>query len=388
LGLEPKGTSTDVSAKLKYKSETKVWINATNSPLEFGTTSMGNKRGPNGGRLVVDQITAHGVFNVDVATAALKGEDFYRFFRTVDLKTVFDGMRYNNVPGDCLRVFLYGSEGGDRTKEHADSAVSNGQTLRATLSIPLSRRNMHTDEDYALAAELIERIKIGCALASEMSLGSSVVTINSGSYYLIFECHEEHDIIYHAVDEVRVQDFESTTATEPRLNVNGRLQELFLFVRGAAGGASLANLTSAWIHQPQNMAPELLVQPDLIEFYARQRNEVTGGSASTGVAMRSNPFVASTTRAVAVLLSTGTRAFDQPESDTVIVKTVHTLGATLTMVARIAKPRTSDTFNRLKNDYNLKGIWRIKTASKSMQHPNAWAERPDAVPYLPIKFVA
>jgi hypothetical protein len=377
-----------VSAKLKYKSETKVWINASNSPLEFGTTSMGNKRGPNGGRLIVDRISAHFVGDVTVATAALQGEDFYRFFRTLDLKTLFDGMRYNNVRGDDMRVFLYGSEGGDRTKEHADSAVSANQTLRATLSIPLARRYMHTDEDYALAAELIERIKIGCALASEMSLGTSVVTINSGSYYLIFECHEEHDIIYHAVDEVRTQDFESTTATEPRLNVNGRLQELFLYVRGADGGGSLANLTSAWIHQPQNMAPELLVTPDLVEFYARERNEVNGGSASTGVAMRTNPFVASTVRAVAVLLSTGTRCFDQPESDTVIVKTTHTLGATLTMIARIAKPRTVETFKWIRDNYKLSGAWRIKTKSKSMQHPNAWKdERPDAVPYLPIKFV-
>jgi len=380
------------SNTLKYKSETKVWINASNSPLEFGTTAMGNKRGPNGGRLVVKQATAHFIGDVTVATAALQGEDFYRFFRTLDVKTVLDGMRYNNVPGDAMRVFLYGSEGGDRTKEHADSGVSANQTLRATLSIPFERRYMHTPEDYALAAELIERIKIGCALASEMSLGTSVVTINSGSYYIVFECVEEHDIIYHAIDEVRTQDFESTTATEPRLNVNGRLQELFLFVRGAEGGASLANLTSAWIHQPQNMAPELNVVPDLVDYYGRERFETQGGSATTGVALRSNPFLGSGTssliRAAAVLMSNGTRAFDQPETDTVIVKTTHTLGATLTMVARIAKPRTKDTFDRLKNDYGLKGAWRIKTSAKSMQHPAAWADRKDAIPYLPIKFVA
>jgi hypothetical protein len=389
VGAEPK-RSTDVSAKatiLKFQSETKQWINNANSPLEFGTTSMGNKRGPNGGRLVMLRAILHGSFVLDVAGAVMQGEDRYRLARTIDVDTQKDGKRYNNVPGDAQRVFLYGSEGGDVTKEHADLAIANDQSVSVSIAIPFARRNMHTPEDYSLAAELMTRIKIGCAVASECSLGASAVVIDSGNYYIVYECVEEHDIIYHAVDEVRVQNFESTTTTETQLNVNGRLQELFLYVRGADGGASLANLTKAWIKEPKWVAPELNVSPDLAEFYARQRNEVSGGISATGAAMRTNPFTGSTLRAVAVLMTTGTRAFDQPYTETVIVQTEHTLGATLTMIARVAKPRTAETFDLLKKNWKLKGIWRVKTEAKSMQHPNAWKELPDAVPYLPIKIV-
>lgn len=372
-----------MTAPLKYKSESKPW--ASGNQLEFQTSSI-PKQGPNGGRIVIDAITAHFSGQIDVSVGALQGEDLYRIFEAFTVKQRDGILRYNDVPGDAQRVFLYQEIGGDKTKEHADVAVANNVAVKATMYIPLKKRNAQRDEDYSLAAELLLHVKIKAAVAANMSVGGATVGIDSGDYWLIFECHEEMDVVYHAVDEVKVQDFESTTTQETRLNVNGRLQSLALYVRGGDGGASLANLTSAWISQPQNMAPELLLDPDLKEFYARERNEVSGSSATTGNPLRSNPFTASTTRACSVLMSTGASCYDQPETDTVVVKTSHTLGATLTMVARIAKPRIPATAAAIAKKYGLKGNYRVKTKSKSMQNPSAW--KGAHLAYMPIKFTS
>jgi hypothetical protein len=373
-----------VGAPLKYKSETKPWISGSNTRQQFQTSAIA-KRGPNGGRVVIDKIIAHFQGDVTVATAALKGEDFYRFMRLLSVKQRDGEYRLNEVPGDALRVALYELVGGAMTKEHSDSATTANQTLTATVLIPMEKPHMHTPDDYSLPADQLEFVEIGCAIGTEMALNGNTVTINSGNYWLIFECHEEMDVVHHCVDEIKTQDFESSTSQEVRLNVHGRLQDLLLFVRGNAGGASLANLTSIGISQPQNMAPtDLLANPDLKEFYARSRNAVTGLSTTTGAAVRSDPFVASTTRACAVLMTNDTSSFEQPETDTVVVKSVHTLGATPTCIMRIAKPRKAATAKAIAKKYGLSGRFRIKTASKTRRYPRAWAK--ELWPYLSIKF--
>lgn len=369
---------------LKYKSETKPWSSASGAFVEF-TRGWIPKKGPSGGRLVIDRAIAHFIGDVTVATAAMQGEDVYRFFGPTSAKMVDGTLRYNEVPGDSMRIFLYECLGAAETKEHADIAIGANSTVRATMVIPFAKPNMHEPGDYSLAAEELEHIRIRCATSAECSLSTSVVTINSGNYYVIFECHEELDVVYHAVDEVKVQDFSSTTSQEERLNVNGRLQELLLYVRGADGGLTLANLTSAWIHQPNDLAPELLVNPDLKEFYARARKEVTGAAGTTGDPVRSSPFTSATTRAVGVLIATGTKCFESPDIEAAVIKTEHTLGQTLRMVARIAKPRLKATEEKIRKAYGLQGLWRVKTSSNSMRSPNAWAK--ELHPYLPLKFV-
>jgi len=382
--LNPKGLPP-VAQKLVYKSETKPWVSASGARLQFQTSSI-PKQGPNKGRIVIDRIIAHVSSDTSVATAALLGQDFYRYFRLITVKQKDGELRVQEVPGDAMRVALYEMIGANETKEHADSGTTNNQTLIATCVIPMAKPFAHTPEDYSLAAELLDYVEIGCASSAEMSLGSSVVTVNSANYWLIFECHEEMDVIQHAVDLIAVQDFESTTSQECRLNVHGRLQDLMLFVRGANGGASLANFTSGGIKQPVGMADTTLVRnPDLIERYARSRKIVTGAAATTGNPVRSDPFVASTTRAVALLMTEGNSCGDQPEIDTVVVSTVHTLGATLTAVMRIGKPRQDKTRLSIARKYGLPGTYRMKTDKKSKRDPAQWP--PELRQYMPIKFL-
>jgi hypothetical protein len=372
-----------VSAPLVYKSETKQWINGAR--LQWQTSAI-PKQGPNKGRIVIDRIIAHAQLVCDVAVAALQGEDFYRFFRLTTVKQKDGELRYAEVPGDAMRHFLYESIGANETKEHADSAVANDQTLTATMVIPLAKPFMHTPGDYSLPRDQLDYVEIACASAAELTALGPTLGIDSGNYWLLFECHEEMDILGHAVDTVQTQDFESTTSQECRLNVHGRLQDLILYVRGADGGASLANLTSAGISQPQNMADtSLVVNPDLKERYARSRKTVTGISTTTGSPVRSDPFVASTTRAVALVMSEQNSAYEQPEIETAVVKTVHTLGATLTAVMRIAKPRKETTRAFIARMYGVSGAFRMKTRGKSKYDPQKWP--PEFRQYMAIKFL-
>jgi hypothetical protein len=375
-----------VAAPLKFKSEPKLW---TNTPGGFVSFNFGfvDKVGPNGGRVIIDKLIAHGSFNVDVTTAALKGQNVPRFMRLNTVKMKDGTLRYNEVPGDCVRTALFEMIGADQVKEHADIATGAGQTVLVTLPLPLAKPFAHEGGDYSMAAELGQEIRISCASAAELSgLSTSVVAINSGSYWIVAECHEEMDVVQHAIDEIKVQDFESTAAQEARLVTNGRLHDLLLMVRGDSGGGSLANLTEAWISSPINVAPQLLVQPDLVEHYARERKQTSGSASTQGAYLRSDPFVGATIRACAVLICTDTKAFEQPERETVNVKTTQTGGGPglITMIARIAKPRLDSTKNEVAAKYGLKGQYRVKTASNTMRHPSAWKE--EHLRYMPIKF--
>lgn len=369
---------------LKFVSETIPWSGTAGAFAQFGTAWL-PKRGPMGGRIVIDAIQAVYVGTATVAGAVIQGEDVYRFFGPTTVKQKDGYLRYNEVPGDAMRAYLFECYGAARVKEHADVAIAAPATVTATMMIPLAKPNMKEPGDYSLAAEELEFVRIRCATSSDLTLGGSTVTVLTGDYYLIFECHEELDVVVHAIDEVKIQDFSSTTAQEDELKVGGRLQELIFTVRGAEGGASLANLTAAWIHQPQWLAPELQVSPDLKEYFGRERGEATSGASATGAANSTSPYTSSTTRAVAVLMATGTKCFDGPEIDSAIVKATHTLGATIRMIARVAKKREESTVERIRRSKKLKGLYRVKTASNQQRAPQAWPA--DVLPYLPLKFV-
>ncbi len=371
---------------LKFKSEIKPWGSATGSFNQW-TPNFIEKTGPGGGRVVIDAFSLHFEGTVTVATAALLGEDYYRFFRAFTIAMKDGSNRYTEMTGDAMRVFLYAQAGSGRTKEHQDSGVSAGQTLRATCYVPLAKPYAKEPGDFSMAAELLNFIKIYNASNAEMSLGTSVVTITAGNYWVVAECHEEFDIVHHVVDEVKVQDFDSTL--ESKLSVDGRLHDLYLYIRGAAGGLTLANLNEAWLSVPAFVAPQLRVVPDLQENYARQRELATNLGSTKGAATTTDPFVTADTgvpKAAAVLLNTGNKSFDQPERDMVNVKTTQlaALNGTLTMIARIIHKRKPETQAGIAQKYKLAGKFRVKTSSNTMRDAGRWQK--SQLDYLPIKF--
>lgn len=371
-------------APLKFKSEAKPWSGSSGARLQFRPDFI-EKKGPNGGRVVVDRFILAAHLQVDVTVGAFPGEDAYRAFRTISVKQKDGILRYNEVPGDAMRIFLFENQGPELTKEHADVAVANNVAVKWTCNVPLAKPYSHEAGDYAMAAELLEHIEIGCASAAELSVGASQVAIDSGDYFVIAECHEELDIIQHAVDEVKVAEFQ--TATESELTTGGRLQELLLYVRGTEGGLSVAGITEAWLSAPLFAAPQLLVQPDLQDFYARERKSAPGISSTQGSPMRSDPFTAATPKAVGLLIATGTKCFEQPDRASVHVKTTQSVSpGTIVMIARVAKRRTMESFNAIRKAYKLRGEFRVKTASNTMRDARAWPE--DQLAFMPIKFTA
>lgn len=368
------------AATFRFKSPAQAWV--SEATLDF--KKFVETRGPRGGRIVIDTLILHAELSLTVATATTEGEDFYRAFRKVTVEEVNGVRRLNEVTGDALRLISYAHMGADETHEHPDFAAGGPTTVNFTCAIPFTKRYAHEPGDYAMAAEMLERVSITCASAANLSLGTSAVTVNSGTYWVIAECHEEFDLVQHLQDEWIIRPFAAASTTEQELNFSkGRLQDLYLWIPGQNGGQTLANLTEVYV---EHLMPRALRKdPDLKQHFARARGECQNSLATTGAARTTNPFVGSTLRAVAVMLATGTKSFEGPERTQVQVKLTNSadLPAAANMVARIVYPRDPKVTEGLARRYKKQPTY-LKTASKSAQSPTAWkAEYRD---YLPLKF--
>ncbi len=368
------------AATFRFKSPAQNWVSG--ATLDF--KQFVETRGPRGGRIVIDTLILHAQLSITVAAATSQGEDHYRVFKAVTVEEINGCRRLNGVRGDALRIISFAHMGSDQTHEHADFAAGGPTTVNFTCAIPLSKRYAHEPGDYAMAAEMLQRVSIECADATDLSLGAVVWTTNSGTYWVIAECHEEFDLVQHMQDEWIMRDFASTSATELLLQYpKGRIQDLYLYVRGANGGQTLANLTDVYV---EHLMPRpLLKDPDLKTFYARMRGEAQNSVATQGDPLTTCPFVGSTIRATAVLLATGTKSFEGPERDQALVRITESaaLPAAASVIARIVYPRDPKVEEGLARRYgkSLKGF---RTASKTRRGVADW--RADYRAYLPAKF--
>src|SRR5204862_8166163 len=124
------------------------------------------------------------------------------------------------------------------------------RTIYPTACLPFTMCYEYTPDDYGMPAELFEKVSITCADATNMSLGTSVVTVNSGTYWVIAECHEEFGVVQYISDEWMVRPMASVSATEQELIFpRGRPQDLYLWIPGQNGGQTLANLTEIFVEQ-------------------------------------------------------------------------------------------------------------------------------------------
>lgn len=368
------------AATFRFKSPAQAWVD--DSTLDF--KKFVETRGPRGGRMVIDTISLHAELSLTVATATTQGEDLYRVFRKVTVEEVNGCRRLNEVTGDALRVISFAHMGADETHEHPDFAAGGPTTVNFTCAIPLTKKYAHEPGDYSMAAEMLERISVTCAKGSNLSLGASVVTVNSGTYWVICECHEEFDLVQHLQDEWIVRPFAAASTTEQELNFSkGRIQDLYLHIPGSDGGQTLANLTDVYL---EHLMPRALRKdPDLKQHYARSRGQCQSGLSAQGAARTTDPFIGATLRACAVVLTTGTKAFEGPERTQVQIKLTNSadLPAAANIISRIVYPRDAKVTEGLGRRYGKKPAY-LKTASKSSQNPGAWdAQYRD---YLPVKF--
>ncbi len=372
-----------LASVLSYKSKEIPWVTGGRGDATFDGSFI-PERGPNGGVLVIDRFVAHGSLSITVADAALQGEDIYKAFRKVTLTQQDGEQRYSELKGDSLRIVSYAFEGGDSTHEHQDIAISGPVTVSISAAIPLSKPYDFEPDDTALPSYMFNELKIGMAQDADLSTGAPTVTVHSGSYWVIAECHEEMAAVHHAVDTIFEQDFD--TAASGTLSVNGRLQDLFLFVRGVNGGASLANLTSATIPTENILPVSMLRTPDLSQSYARKRGGATNLFSTKGNPLRTDPFVASDTgtmRAVAVLLSQGNKVWEGPDVKNVMVKTELAGALSLTMIARATKRKSRAAAQLVQKKHSVNASY-IKTAGKTRRNHTQWS--PDQAAYLPEKY--
>lgn len=364
-----------------YKSKTLAWSTPGNGDYVWDNSFI-PVQGPNGGINVIDRIVVHGAVNRTVGTAVLLGEDAYRIARRTTITQKDGEKRFSDVFGDACRLISYAHNGSASTHEHQDEAVDTSD-MNVTVALPLAKIYSHSEDDTSLPAWMLDEVRVAQPTNADLSIGTSVVTLVTGTFWLIAECHEERTPVLHAVDSWTQNDTETTTAGT--IQVNGRLKDLYLMVRGATGGASLANITDAKIDQLQQSP--LLRMPDLNQIYNRARGGATNLFSTKGNPLRTDPFQVSdsgTMRALAVLLATGDKVWEGPEQRTALLRL--SLGGALTPITMISRAtrRKTKIGREMIMDLHKCNASVIVTSGKTKRQHKEWD--PIQAAYMPEEF--
>lgn len=266
---------------------------------------------------------SNGVGDSGDSDEALNGEDLLRIFRSVTVEQKDGVKRYDEVSGDALRICQYAFMGATKVREHQDVAVTTDDSTDTPVVVIVSayvpmRKNYvsgdHADGmgsyDYSLPADSFNLIRIGMGQNADLSIDDVVMTINSAQYWVSADCHAEDTARTYAVDTISQADFDSTLQT--KINVSGRIHDLFLYVPGEQGGVRLTGIDQVMLVDIYQQSQ--LVYPDLVTRYARERGVCEGLAGSQGYPWRTDPFVpeqgaysagVGSPRAIAALLSTG-----------------------------------------------------------------------------------
>lgn len=328
--------------------------------------------GPSGGRNVIDMLElVYNFTDITCATTATEGEDFWRAIESLVVEQVDGVQRYQGIQGDALRIFLYQALGADRVPEYADLAVAANQSLVVAFPIPLAKRYSKRPHDFSLPAELLKEIRVGCASngATGLAIGGGTVTINAANAYVLAHCHEEFSVELKSVDQVAVTSFPSTAGVT--LKIGGRMQDLIIFARGAAGGASATGLTELRI---DGILPDpLLRNPDLIQSYLRSHSAaLNDANAADGTAVHNDPVGQG--KAIPVLFTTDdTSVFDGPIVDDVILRVTGGSLASALAITRTVLPQNSQLISAVAKKHGLTDAdFRMKTVGKSKRDPAKW----------------
>jgi len=377
------------AAKLSYPSTFRTWI--AGAAETWDRVALGiPARGPNGGVLAILGFSIMPILNTTVADAVSIGMDGYRAIDALDVKLVDGHFPYNDVSGDALRVASYGLAGAELTHEHQDLAIAATTNRYFHVFVPLAMPHAFDEGDTAIPADFLEHIRIKFPAATVFNLGASTGSIISGQYQIVTHCVEQMAIINPALFTVRTYELAAVDSTEREINTGGRLQDVFLFSPGASGGGSLANVTTAQI---ESRHKDKFTFRALKAIYALGRGAANNSFAATGAPLSTDPFVAAengTTRALALLMSTGSKVTDGPENAKEVIRLE--LGGSLPakgkLVVRYTVPRSDKLAALLMVNHRVKS-YRYKTRDKTMQNPSEWTRTPELQAkalYMPQKW--
>jgi hypothetical protein len=349
-----------------YKSEIKAW--SAGGRVQFN--DFVPPLGPNGGRNIIDgyQLVADGTGTT--AGAALLGEDRCRIFGQIQVHER-SGLQRWNLKGDQSRVMCVLLEGAHRVEEPADTGVGAGESVDCQMYIPMTKRFAKRPKDFAQPVDEFKMIELNFPALSDFSLGGSTVTTISANVWVIAHCHEESPGAVEAYmkDEVGATDFTSTT--EVRISLRGKLTDLALHARGAAGGTSLANMPSVRIDDLN--IPILTRLDDLLPAYKIHRGQADGIGSTQGSPMRTDPFTADMACAVLFTAEGESTAKVGKVLDSVKVTCDSNTVASLVALTRQVLPQSASYLQDVSSRHGVAASgWRFKTEGKSKREPGAW----------------
>lgn len=369
---------------VEFRSEDKAWVTGGKGTIPF-EGFVETKIGELGHRAIIKGFQLVCIANVTVTTAALKGEDLYRFFRAVTVEQKDNVRRYDDVPGDALRILSYEFMGPQRTKEHPDVAIGPNQDIVVSAYLPMSKAHLFEPDDTAMAADVFKQLTIKMAQPGDLSLGTSVVVINSATYYVIAECYEEEDVVQHAVDVISIEDMESRT--ESKIVVGGKLTDLLAMAPGAGGGQTMGGIATVRVLELQR--DELAVNPDVCDAYARRRGITQSSRATKGTSLYEDPFTCnaggtdSVVQAIPILASHGNKIAEDPVLGIAHVKfryndgTLFAFTGNPRLIKRVLMPTNPKLTASIGKKFGAKGT-RPKAKRASSK-----GVRPDAAAYFP-----
>lgn len=234
---------------LVYKSQSFTWSAGSNTPVQLD--GLVPRRGPSGGRVVIDKILAvcTMALTTDGATT-LVGDDLCGFLKEIQINDA-GGVR-RKMKGAHVRLFAQHEMQNLAPADPADVAISQPGTSRVfygfiNFASPRGRRG----RDTALPIDNILDggfMSFTMAAGTDMKATGGTVTIASGSYVFQFFCHEEGRVEYKSRDEVNYIQQEGDLIAKVPVYAN-LLKSCFLFKDAAGGGTAVTTVTDATIQQ-------------------------------------------------------------------------------------------------------------------------------------------
>lgn len=145
--------------------------------------------GPTGRRTIVEKYVLELTYDLDVTTAQINEENWWKLFANVSLNDAAGPRRNSSGPG--LRHAHIEMVGAKEYQEGGDLGTGAGQTGTLRLDLPFQPDYSKDGRAYAIHADLMRTLHLTCAPSTALNLGTSVVTINSISIAVRAYCREE-----------------------------------------------------------------------------------------------------------------------------------------------------------------------------------------------------
>jgi len=334
-------------------------------------------RGPSNRPLQIVGLELCADLNVDVATAAIQGEDLWKYFDSIKVFTK-DGRIVWDANGEASRLEAILRVGPLRFREHADVGTGTGVTVNVRCFIPCAIPRAKLASDFELPAYLLEKVEVKLADNSTLDIGSSAVTINSGSVYVNAWCREIDSLALPVPWEFKTASWSGTD--EQVIAVNGALlYSAFVYANGASGGASLAGFDD---HRIDGLIEHPWDEVDAMFWQTWARGESKFDGSTVGNPVFGSPFSAATPSARLLWgLADGESLRSCPYiPGDLTIRATNSVSSLITgyTVLHNRSKRTSELAAR---KFGIpESAWRVHTRKGSRRNPSRWGGRAAFMP--------